>query len=221
MCKDTMLSDSRRIGDLAAQEGLMVAQMQDCNFIMRMYGSFETEEYFFMCCEWAPCDFFQLMTDFFGTYRYFCNVKIYAAQRGGNNNKGGRPVKGRVSGVVCTLRVGAACAPFLRRLQHSAESKKREICYALGNIEGCVPARAALRVSLTSNRSNRCDPNNGRPNRTDLSPPPHTTRRTRLVPPHTSTHPLEHLLAKHDAFLRHAYCCYAGVAGVGARAHAR
>uniref|UniRef100_A0A7S0WWH3 Protein kinase domain-containing protein n=1 Tax=Pyramimonas obovata TaxID=1411642 RepID=A0A7S0WWH3_9CHLO len=80
MRKDTMLSDNRRIGDLAAQEGLMVAQMQECNFIMRMFGSFETEEYFFMCCEWAPCDFFQLMTDFFGTYRYFCNVKLYAAQ---------------------------------------------------------------------------------------------------------------------------------------------
>jgi hypothetical protein len=48
--------------------------------VIRMFGTFSTEGYLVLVTEWAPCDFFQLMTDNFGSYRFWCNVRIYAGQ---------------------------------------------------------------------------------------------------------------------------------------------
>ena len=63
--------------------------------MIRMFGTFSTEGYLFLVTEWAPCDFFQLMTDNFGSYRFWCNVRIYAGQV--------RCASARLCGARCAL----------------------------------------------------------------------------------------------------------------------
>lgn len=70
MQKNKKLMDGQTVGEVAKRELEILQDVQSSPFVIRMFGTFETEDYLFMVTEWAPCDFFQLMTDHFSTHRY-------------------------------------------------------------------------------------------------------------------------------------------------------
>jgi len=80
MRKDHKLLDGQLVGEVAVREISILSDVQSCPFVIRMFGTFSTDQYLFLVTEWAPCDMFQLMTDNFGSYRFWCNVRIYAGQ---------------------------------------------------------------------------------------------------------------------------------------------
>jgi len=80
MRKESVLSDKLVVKDLAEDEIRMLMSAQKSQHVIRLMGTFESATHIYMVMEWAPCDFFQLMTDHFGSERYWYNVKIYAGQ---------------------------------------------------------------------------------------------------------------------------------------------
>jgi len=80
MRKDLVLEDKSCVKDVAAEEIRMLTSVQRSRHVIRLMGTFETATHVYLVMEWAPCDFFQLMSDHFGVHRYWCNVRIYAAQ---------------------------------------------------------------------------------------------------------------------------------------------
>eukprot|EP00241_Pyramimonas_parkeae_P003767 CAMPEP_0114248102 /NCGR_PEP_ID=MMETSP0058-20121206/13385_1 /TAXON_ID=36894 /ORGANISM="Pyramimonas parkeae, CCMP726" /LENGTH=667 /DNA_ID=CAMNT_0001361469 /DNA_START=24 /DNA_END=2027 /DNA_ORIENTATION=- len=80
MRKDLVLEDRSVVKEVAEAEIAMLARAQQSRHVVRMMGWFESRTHIYLVMEWAPCDFFQLMSDHFGSERYWCNVRIYAAQ---------------------------------------------------------------------------------------------------------------------------------------------
>ena len=69
MKKDAVLRDGSVVGDVANEEIKTLTTVQFSRHVIHLFGSFETKSHIILVMEWAPCDFFQLMTDNFGTYR--------------------------------------------------------------------------------------------------------------------------------------------------------
>eukprot|EP00241_Pyramimonas_parkeae_P003952 CAMPEP_0114238646 /NCGR_PEP_ID=MMETSP0058-20121206/8032_1 /TAXON_ID=36894 /ORGANISM="Pyramimonas parkeae, CCMP726" /LENGTH=653 /DNA_ID=CAMNT_0001350763 /DNA_START=13 /DNA_END=1971 /DNA_ORIENTATION=- len=80
MRKEEVLDDESLVKDSAKEEIRMLTSLQSSRHVIRLLGTFESTTHVYMAMEWAPCDFFQLMTDHFASHRYWCNIHIYAAQ---------------------------------------------------------------------------------------------------------------------------------------------
>ena len=69
MKKDVVLKNQSTLEELARNEIEKLRSSQCCRHIICFFGTFETETHIVVAMEYAPCDFFQLMTDNFGSYR--------------------------------------------------------------------------------------------------------------------------------------------------------
>jgi len=66
--------------DTVVTEIKVQKEAQRCPFILRLYGSFETDTHHFTVIEWSQCNLFALMTEHFGSKLFTSNLALYAAQ---------------------------------------------------------------------------------------------------------------------------------------------
>lgn len=74
MRKEEVLDDESLVKDSAKEEIRMLTSLQSSRHVIRLLGTFESTTHVYMAMEWAPCDFFQLMTDHFASHRCVANI---------------------------------------------------------------------------------------------------------------------------------------------------
>jgi len=80
MPKKLVVDCGRRVGELMVAERMVTTQMQGCPYILRMFGHFQDKYALYVVMETASCDFFQLMSNYYGDTIYWRSIKVWAAQ---------------------------------------------------------------------------------------------------------------------------------------------
>jgi len=80
MPKARVIDMGHRVQELVVSERSSMTLVQGSKFILHLFGAFQDEHVLCLVTELAAVDFFNQMTNHFGTRAYWSSVKVYAAQ---------------------------------------------------------------------------------------------------------------------------------------------